>query len=128
MLAVLRRDLSEHGWVLVPASLLALAGLVLQASTRSFHETALLRAFDGFMLLCLTPLAVLAIRQLVVVEYQRRGVDLLETLPVSWPAVLVGKLLLGASLIAGVLVTGAGLIASALGWLKGGEPPEGAAE
>lgn len=126
MIPVLRRDLAEQSWLLAPGCLVALTGLVLLASRGPLHVDGLLGAFDDFVLLCVVPLVLLTVRQLVVVEYVRRGIDLLETLPISWPAAVVGKLLAGAALVGGVLAAGAATTASALQLFR--ELPPGASE
>lgn len=124
MLAVIRKDLSEQSFILAPACLLALTGLVALASRGPLLADAFLRAFDLFVLACAAPLALLFVRQLVTVELTSRGLDFLETLPISRLSVLGGKALMGAFLLAAVLGTGAAVTTSAMGLLA--EVPPGA--
>ncbi|MBX3466815.1 MAG: hypothetical protein KF878_07950 [Planctomycetes bacterium] len=126
MLAIIRKDLSEQSLLLAPGCLLALAGLVVLTSRGPVQADAMLRAFDAFVLLCAAPLALLLVRQLVVVEYVRRGFDALEPLPVSQAGVLAGKALVGLALLAGVALAGATMTASALR-LVTDQPPAPAA-
>lgn len=126
MLAIIRKDLSEQSLLLAPGCLLALAGLVVLTSRGPVQADAMLRAFDAFVLLCAAPLALLLVRQLVVVEYVRRGFDALEPLPVSQVGVLAGKALVGLALLAGVALAGATMTASALR-LVTDQPPAPAA-
>src|SRR5690606_32562188 len=88
------------------------------------HPDALLRAFDLFVLALAAPLAVLSVRQLVVTELVRRGLDVLEPLPVSLPAAMLAKALTGFVMAMGVVVAGAGVTTSALRLLT--EVPPGA--
>lgn len=124
MLAIIRKDLAEQSFILAPACLLALVGLVTLVSRGPVHADSLLRAFDAFVVLCAAPLGLLAVRQLVVVEFVRRGFDALEPLPVSLPAALAGKALTGFVLVASVLAAGAAVTTSALRLLT--EVPPGA--
>ncbi|MCO5171461.1 MAG: hypothetical protein M9894_34605 [Planctomycetes bacterium] len=126
MLAILRKDLSEQSHLLAPACLLALVGLVVFTSRGPIQADPMLAAFDAFVLLCAAPLALLLVRQLVVVEYVRRGFDALEPLPVSQAGVLGAKALVGLALLAGVVLAGATMTASALRLVTEQPPPPAA--
>lgn len=114
MLAVIRKDLAEQSFVLAPACMLALVGLVALASRGPVHPDALLRAFHTFVVALAAPLAVVGVRQLVVNEFVRRGFHALEPLPVSIPRVLLGKAVTSFMLAGGVVVAGAAVTTSAL--------------
>jgi hypothetical protein len=106
-LPLLRKELREHGWVLVAAG--AIAALALAALLRTAADTG--GRFTGFarFLLTIAPLLALVLaNRLLVREYAGRTQMFLETLPLGRGRAFATKWLLGCGLM---------LLAAAVAWV-----------
>lgn len=100
MIAIVRKELREHAWVLAGcAVLLAFALFALAVSpTDNGEQGSALHGLRRFLLSVYPFLVVVVTSRLVAREYTGRTQLFLETLPVSRATVLSAKLLLGAAL------------------------------
>lgn len=123
MNAIVRRDLNEHAWALVPLTAVVLLLLAAQAVVGMYPRLdqvleavpmlRLLPVPDGpldvfrlWVLFGLTPLAWLLVNRFVVVEYQRSGWELLERLPIGLARVLYAKVVFSLIALGALLAFG----------------------
>lgn len=99
--SLLRKELAQHGLLLLLASMLALGifGLVFIGSRFREESGSALESLRIFLIATLVPLCLLLGHRLVVVEYQARTQLFLEALPVSRARMVAVKYGLGLALL-----------------------------
>jgi hypothetical protein len=123
VLAVAKKDLVEQGWVLLLGGALSLTTLVALLTRAGGQPDALLHAFRTFVLVALTPLAMLAARRLIVGELAR-GLDLLERLPVRLGLLVPLKAAIAAAPLAAGAVLGSTITVQAIGLFSPNVPDD----
>lgn len=123
VLAVAKKDLVEQGWVLLLGGALSLTALVGLLTRAGGQPDALLHAFRTYVLVALTPLALLAARRLIGNELAR-GLELLERLPVRLGLLVPQKALIAAAPLAAGAVLGAAITVQAIGLFSPNVPDD----
>jgi len=108
VIPLVRSDVLRALPLLVPAGVAGVVALVaLLAGTAPYLGQGAIPAYRDYVVFALGPLALLAVRLLVVRDLLERRPEAVEHLPVRWRAALAAKVVVGAAALAALVALGA---------------------